>query len=90
MAPTYLLSIFLYTTYLAIFITDIFFYSQLPINKRQNPGYITGVVISALAFVGFNIYFFYQLYKFLYKNPIKNDNNDGPTGNGRNISRNKF
>lgn len=70
MVPEYLISIFLYTTYLIIFISAVIFYAGMPFETRNNGGYITAITLSGAAFIGFNLYFFYQLMKHLHRKKL--------------------
>lgn len=72
MVSEYLISIFLYTTYLIIFICSVVFYAGLPFETRNNGGYITAITLSGAAFIGFNIYFFHQLMKHLHRKKLVN------------------
>ena len=65
--PEYSVSIFLYLTYLVIFICAIVFYSNLDYSKRRNAGYIVGIILVGIAFISFNLYFFFKLMKHVDK-----------------------
>ena len=71
--PEYLISIFLYLTYLVIFICAVVFYSELDVDKRRNAGYIVGIIFVGIAFIAFNIYFFYKLMLHLNQKKKKMD-----------------
>ena len=63
--PEYAISIFLYLTYLVIFISCVVFYANLPKETRSNGGYITAITLSGASFLGFNLYFLYKLLSHL-------------------------
>lgn len=63
--PEYIVSVFLYLTYLVIFITSVVFYSKLPLETRSSGGYITAITLTGFSFIAFNLYFFYKLLKHL-------------------------
>lgn len=68
--PEYLISIFLYLTYLVIFISAVIFYSRLPVDIRNNGGYITAITLTGFSFLIFNMYFFWKLLEHLKKKRI--------------------
>jgi hypothetical protein len=68
--PEYGISIFLYLTYLVVFITSVVFYAGLPLETRRKSGYITGITLSGASFIGFNIYFFHKLIKHVQRKKI--------------------
>jgi len=68
--PEYLISIFLYLTYLIIFICAVIFYSKLEINIRSDGGYITAITLTGCSFLAFNMYFFFKLFEHMKKKNV--------------------
>lgn len=65
--PEYAVSIFLYLTYLTIFISSVVFYANLPKETRSSGGYITAITLTGASFLGFNLYFLYKLLSHLQR-----------------------
>lgn len=65
--PEYAISIFLYLTYLVIFICNVIFYANLPKEIRSSGGYITAITLTGASFLGFNLYFLYKLLSHLQR-----------------------
>lgn len=75
--PEYAISVFLYITYLIIFVCAIFFYAELNEDTRRKGGYITAITLTGASFLGFNLYFIFQLMKHLNKKKIISLKNNG-------------
>jgi hypothetical protein len=65
--PEYAISIFLYLTYLIVFICCIVFYANLDKDIRSKGGYITAITLSGASFLGFNLYFLFKLISHLQR-----------------------
>lgn len=68
--PEYMISIFLYLTYLVVFICAVIFYSRLAIDIRSDGGYIAAITLTGFSFLAFNMYFFFKLFEHMKKKRV--------------------